>query len=102
MEVITTKSFKVYVDATKTRYTFRFVNDVCTCCNQQIVRRPIRITYKMPRMMTIFESNLIAYAVYNILSEDVSFARRGCPFHQYTDCKAGKEWLANIEKVEIL
>lgn len=95
--------FKVSVDPTKKIYTFRFKNKICRCCGQSTVRRSIRVTYKTPyKPMTIFEGELIAYATHGILSEDISFHRRGCPLNRYTNCQAGREWLENIEKVEFL
>lgn len=95
--------FKVSVDPTKKIYTFRFKNKICRCCGQSTVRRSIRVTYKTPyKPMTIFEGELIAYVVHNILSGDIPFYVYRCPINEYANCQAGKEWLENIEKVEFL
>lgn len=102
---MTMKPFKVHVDPTKTRYTFRFPAEVCACCGKSVIRRSIRVTYKTPgKPMTIFEGSLIAYIVYGLPSEDLIYPPRypKCPLTVYTNCQAGREWLENIEKVEIL
>ena len=93
------KPFKVYLDSTKTIYTFRFPRIVCPHCGESTVKRPIRVTYKTPgKPMTIFESKVIVCAAYRKLST----ARYRCPLRNYIDCQAGKEWLANIAKVEFI
>lgn len=52
--------------------------------------------------MTIFESEMIVYAAYHILSDELAHVRYGCPLHNYINCPAGRAWLANIEKVEFI
>lgn len=96
---------KVRVNKDRTVYTFRFGDKRCPCCHQLITRRSIRVTYKKPlKPMTIFEGDLIEYIVYGLASSDLSYPPQypRCPLMAYTNCQAGREWLANIEKVEIL
>jgi hypothetical protein len=54
--------------------------------------------------MTLFEGALIEYIVYGLSSEDLTYppGYPRCPLKAYTNCQAGREWLANIERVELL
>lgn len=100
------KSSKIHTNADKTVYTFTFPEEVCACCHQVIKRQSIRVTYKNPiKPMTLYEGALVEYIAYGLLSDYLdSYPPKypKCPLSIYTACKAGQEWVENIEKVEFI
>lgn len=83
----------VKVNKERTIYKILDPSTVCSCCKQRIPAKVIKVTFKKPvPEMTIYESEILC---------DRYLSNHENAFLFYLECQAGKEFVENIDKVEV-
>ena len=67
---------------------------ICHCCKRPLESRKLFVKFKKPQQLTIFQGSLL-WLVFDM-------GRKPSDYANYHNSEAGKEFIANIEDVQVM